>query len=153
MSVLLKGNIICLLDEHLSTRKTIQLDHDSERYVITNNHVIVQDSDSKLHVCDKNGEKVKFEIPGFELSGVIPNSVYSSFDYLPLINIDEKSKKLESIELSRPNQVRDQIVPEHLLVPSNNLKDSQTIYGCIKDKDQNNKLVEINVATNTLVKS
>jgi hypothetical protein len=49
--------------------------------------------------------------------------------------------------------VRDQIVPQHLLVSSNTLKGSQTIYGYIKDKDQNHKLVEINVVTNTLVKS
>jgi hypothetical protein len=61
--------------------------------VITKNHVIVEEGDSKLHVYDKNGEKVKFEIPGFELSGVIPNSVYSSSDYLPLIN--KESKRLE----------------------------------------------------------
>jgi hypothetical protein len=43
--------------------------------VITNTYIIVQEGDSELHVYDKNGKKVKFEIPGFKLSGVIPNSV------------------------------------------------------------------------------
>jgi hypothetical protein len=96
MSVLLKGNIICLLNEDLSTRKTIQLDIEfCKLYLITKNHVIVQDWESKFHAYDKNGKKE------FEHSGLIPNSVYSSSDYLPLI--DEKSMRLDSFDLRRPN--------------------------------------------------